>query len=116
MHRIPKQTPIPCVYVITCPEWKMYDGRRFFKIGRTIHPNERLKQLKDHFNRSNLKYKYLLRTQIDDESRIEKILHRKFKRFQVEDEDSVELFAVDTITLRNALWCLEEKGDVELLI
>ena len=42
-------------------------------------------------------------------------LNNIFKRFQVEDDDSVELFAVDTITLRNALWCLEEKGDVELL-
>ena len=104
----------PCVYIITCRDW-INDGVPYVKIGRTIHPDYRMKQLKNHFNRNNLKFKYLFKTNIDDESRIENILHKKFKKYKLQDDASVELFKVDLKIILNELKKLQNNGDGEIV-
>ena len=100
----------PCVYIICCKDWKC-NGIPVVKIGKTIYPDNRMKQLKKHFNRNNLKFKYLFKTNVDDESRIETILHRKFKKFRYYDEASVELFNIDPKIILNELKELQNNGD-----
>ena len=104
----------PCVYIIGCRDW-INDGKPYYKVGRTINPKNRLNQLKKHFNRNNLKYKYLFKTNIDDESRIENILHKKFKKYKLYDESSVELFKIDLNIIINELIELENNDDGEIV-
>ena len=104
----------PCVYIVTCRDWKN-NGDPYYKIGRTINPENRLNQLRKHFNRNNLKYVCLFKTNIDDESRIENILHRKFKKYKLHDESSVELFKMDLNVIIDELIKLQNNDHGEIV-
>ena len=83
---------IPCVYVIECSKWKLEDGTKYYKIGRTNNPRNRLKQLRKHFNTEKLKYKLLFETK--KESIIENKIHIELQKFNIKHPLSTELYNV----------------------
>lgn len=107
-------SPRPVVYVIGCREW-IHEGKSYYKIGRSIHPHNRMKQLKQHFNRKNLQFRFVFETQVDGESEVEKHLHRTFRKQRVKDDASTELFKVDINIIKNELKQLEERGSGTIL-
>ena len=86
-------SPRPVVYVIGCREWT-HEGKNYYKIGRSIHPHNRMKQLKQHFNRKNLKFRFLFETCVDGESEVEKHLHRTFRKQATRGERKWNHFAI----------------------
>lgn len=84
---------IPCVYVIESTKWKLKDGTKYYKIGRTNNPKNRLKQLKKHFKNNNLRYKLLFYTKY--ESIIENYIHKELKKYNIKEHPlSVELYNI----------------------
>jgi len=108
-------TPVPVVYILGCAGWK-HEGENYYKIGRTIYPSYRMKQLKKQFNRNNLKFIMIFQTDVDgSECAVESYLHRRFRKQNLKDDDSTELYKVDINMIKKELKQLQQKGNGKIL-
>lgn len=93
------------VYIIGCRYWVMTDGTKYYKIGFTNDLNQRMVQLKKKFNRKDISYikKYNFHNSEYSHSKVESVLKKKLKKYNVKNDCSTELFNVTLENIENII-------------